>query len=121
MAGTVTATDENIGTIRQVTFDWLSDSAGNVSGTTSGEIYNGEILGVLCIPDSGGTAPTDQYDVTLIDADSRDMLFGQGANLSGTLSVAILENLGFVATSTLAPTVANAGDENGGIIVVYVR
>jgi hypothetical protein len=120
MAGTVTTTEVTHTSIKKVTFDWLSTSLGAASATTSAG-FDGELLGVLFIPDSGDTAPSDAYDVTLADEDSIDLLFGQGANLSGTASVAVLSNLGIVAKETLSLTVSNAGDANGGNVIVYVR
>jgi hypothetical protein len=119
-AGTVTATEVTYASVKKVTFDWLSTSLGVAEKTTT-NVFDGQLLGVLFIPDTGDTAPTDQYDVTLADADSRDLLFGQGANLSGTLSVAVLSSLGQVSKQKLTCAVAGAGDSNGGIVVAYVR
>lgn len=121
MAGTVTKVEETNGSITKITYDWLSDASGDVSASATTAILDGQIIGVLFEPDSGGTAPSDLYDVTLLDADSRDLLFGQGMNLPQALDVAVLENLGQITNDALSLVVDNAGNAKGGVVVVYVR
>jgi hypothetical protein len=41
-------------------------------------------LQVKFVPNGGGTAADDLYDITLVDTDSVDVLGGAGANLSAT-------------------------------------
>ena len=98
--------------------DWLSATAGSGSAITT-HAYTGQIKQVLFVPDGGGTAPDDLYDITITDG-VNDLLFGQGANLSGTLSVAILNNLGYVDGCPLTITIAGAGDANGGLIYITI-
>ena len=66
MPGTLTFVDTKLRTIRRLEFDWLSDSAGDVSGTTS-PVVSGIIERIVTIPDGGGTVPTALYDVVLND------------------------------------------------------
>lgn len=123
MAAEVTLTQETFGTIKKLKYDWLSHTDGAVtSAEGAGTVYvSGQILRVECVPDGGGTAPDDQYDITLLTDDSIDVLYGQGANLSGTLTVAIVSNLGVISNDKLSLTVANSGSANGGIVYVYIR
>jgi hypothetical protein len=82
MAGSVTTTTAQLaGGLTKYTLAWVSDASGDVSGNavTLGE---GELQQVTFIPDGGATQPENEYDVTLLDADSVDVLGGVGANLS---------------------------------------
>lgn len=81
MVGSIIISHQNHRTIRRLTFDWLSDAAGAVSGLLSPDV-SGKLMCVVFTPDGGGTQPTDLYDVTLVDEDGFDVLQGKGANLS---------------------------------------
>ena len=76
MATTVAET--NHGSAKKVVWSWVSDGSGDASLITTG-VYDGEILGLTTIPSGGGTAPTDNYDVTILDRDSHDVLLGWGS------------------------------------------
>lgn len=73
----------------------------------------------MIVPDTGGTAPDDLFDITLTDG-VNDLLFDQGLNLSNAANTAILTNLGSIASKFVTLTVSNAGDANGGIVYVYI-
>src|SRR5688572_2234141 len=73
-AGTVTVTQAtvvNTSTRRVVryTVAWVSTAGGAVSAN-SFSIGAGTLVSARFIPDSGGTQPTDLYDVTLTDSNS---------------------------------------------------
>lgn len=129
MAGTVTITDQKHKSIRRIELDWLSDASGDVSGTDT-DTVTGQILRVVFIPDSGGTQPTNLYDVVLNDADSLDVLAALGANLSNTTSTQVVPvvtngtagNMApMVVDSVLSLVVSNAGNAKGGKVILYVR
>lgn len=119
MAGTVTTTEETFGTVKKITFDWLS-SAGGAADATTTKVYSGILERVVFVPDSGGTAPDPAYDVVLNDDDSIDLLDGAGANLSATATYQV-QNAGAVSNGALTLGVTNAGDANGGLVYVYIR
>lgn len=119
MAGTVTVTEELLYNVHKITFDWLSTGAGAADGTTT-YAYTGNILKVVTVPDGGGTAPDDNYDLTLTDEDSIDVANGQLANRSQTLTQWVASSLGAVVGDKLTLNVTNAGAANGGICIVYV-
>ena len=121
MAGTITASEETFGLIKKIVYDWLSDASGDASATSTSAAFSGQILRVECVPDSSTTQPSDQYDITLTTADSIDVLYGQGANLSNSSTVAIVSNLGVIANDVLSLTVANGGNAKGGLVYVYIR
>jgi len=131
MAGTLSLSYSETRTVKKVTFDWLSDASGNVSGTHTKHL-SGEILRVVFIPDSGGTQPTDLYDVTLEDDSGMDVLAGQGANLSNASTTNVTPGVPFkdgattsvskmVVDDLLELKVSNAGNAKGGQVILYIR
>ena len=123
MAGTVTAVEIRHAPVKQVTWDWLSDGAGAADDTTDDVGgYTGKLVEVRIIPDGGGTAPDELYDVVVTDGDGYDLLNGLGGNCPATNTVVLLENvLGVVTSSQLTLGVTNSGAANGGIVIVKVR
>ena len=134
MAGTVTTAPQLHRPVRTIRWTWVSDASGDVSGTNvtdpvSGKdiLVHGTPLAVVFIPDTGGTTPADQYDVTILDADGADILRGQGADRAQTYSDTTEQLTYGDATeprtfdSILSLVVANAGNAKGGQIVMYFR
>lgn len=120
MAGTVTIVEVTHSSIKKITFDWLSSSGGAADATTT-EYFDGVFLAVSFEPDSGGTAPSDNYDVVLEDADGRDLLLAQGANLDLAINEAVVSRMLPVAKSQITLGVTNAGDAKGGVVTVWLR
>lgn len=123
MAGTVTVTENSpINGVTRIQFDWLSDASGDATKTTTNK-YSGRLIWAALDPDSGGTQPTDQYDVTVGDSDSYDILNGGGANCSNAANVykAAEDKLGIVYSDTLSLTVSNAGNAKGGKVTLFLR
>ena len=125
MAAAVVAITAYGGTVKVVRMAWTSSDAGAATGVVN---IDGEIARLDTNP--GATAPTDNYDVTLVDdITGLDILGGAGANrdTSTTESVVptLLTTLGAEAkpvhygTATL--TVANAGDTKDGDIYLFYR
>lgn len=122
MAGTVTKTEVVHRSVKKIEFDWTS-SSGGAADSTSTYPYTGLIERVVQIPDSGGTQPTNAYDVVVNDADGTDILHGLGANLAND-SVTLKsssDGLGAVVESKLTLAVTNAGDSKGGKTIIYLR
>lgn len=112
------------------TFDWVSDGSGNAT-LASSLVVSGQIHRVVFVP-SASAAPTTLYDVTLTDADSVDVLAGQGADLSEAVASSLCPGtpltdgtttsvLPTVVDSVLTLNVSNAGAAKAGKVVVYVR
>lgn len=128
MAGSVTVTTAEfvgLGLIK-TTIAWVSDAAGAVSGNAFA-IRRGWLQQVKFIPDSGGTQPTDLYDITLKFADGIDMLVGTGANLSATVPTVTAPQLNtggtapvFIDDGNIDLVVANAGASKGGTVILYI-
>lgn len=125
-AGTVavTATEVAPGVTKYV-IAWTSTAGGAVSANTF-SVRRGEILQVKFVPNSGGTQPTDLYDVTLVDTDGVDLLGSEGANLSNAASAIGVpkvdsERIFVDGTQVLDLVVANAGSAKGGSVIVWMR
>lgn len=119
--GTVTVTTADIGGgITRYTVAWTSTAGGAVSANTFA-VKKGHLIHVKFVPGSGGTQPTDLYDVTLVDADSLDVLNGGAANLSNaTPKILQADPLLLLNTATLDVVVANAGASKTGTVTIYV-
>lgn len=123
MAGTCTYTEETHGVVKLIAADWASDASGNVSGTATTGYYNGKLIYAAFDPDAGGTQPSDNYDVTVLDKNSIDVIHALGANKSNAANVEVDEydGLGAVANSQLTVTVTNAGASKGGVVYLWIR
>lgn len=125
MAGTVVTTEETFNRIQKITFDWLS-SAGGAADAVTTNYYTGEILRYVEVPDSGGTQPTNAYDVAVTDDDGVDVLAGLGADLSNAAASQFVAGslgipLGVVANAQLTLAVTGAGNAKGGQTILYIK
>lgn len=124
MAGTLAISYQEHRTVKRVELDWLSDASGDVSGTAT-KALSGKLEKVVFVPDSGGTQPSDLYDVVLNDADGLDVLQGNGANLSNSAASQVAPAIGTyflpLVDGALNLVVSNAGDSKGGKLILYLR
>lgn len=123
-AGTATLTEVSHGIVKKLIFAWTSGTGaegGTVTKATT-RPYDGKIVGISTVPSGGGTAPTDNYDILLKDADGHDVLLGAGANRDTANTEHVAEtSLGAVAGSVLTLDISNAGDAKQGTVIVYLR
>lgn len=121
-AGTMTLTETTHGSVKKIRAAWTSGTGaegGTASATTTG-VYDGKLVSL--ITDPGATAPTDDYDLTAVDADGDDVLGGAGLNRDTANTEVVAEaSLGAVAASKLTLAIANAGDAKVGVAVIYIR
>jgi hypothetical protein len=129
MAGslTVTRTDVGLG-IQRIDGAWTSDASGDVSGHAF-VVPTGMILQVKTVPD-GTTAPSDNYDLTIVDGDSVDLLGGSGADRDNAAAEIIAPLIGDATTKNQRPlvdgtgaldiVVANAGNAKKGIVSLWI-
>ena len=119
-AQTVTTTEETIGVVKKIVFDWTCSAGGAATATTT-EFYTGKIEALVTDPD-GTDVPTTLYDVTIADADGTDVLSAAGMNRSATVTEIVLSaSLGIVANDKLSLTIAAAGASKKGKIYLYIR
>jgi len=80
MAGTVSESLTcDVGPVKVTTFTCTADSSdGSYPATTVSANVKGRLLQIATNP--GATAPQDNYDITITDADAIDVLQGVGAN-----------------------------------------
>lgn len=128
MAGTVTVTRDprrapnNGKPIERISVAWTSDASGNATGSI--ENLYGFCLKLVTDPD-GSAAPTDNYDITLVDENSIDALAGAGAdrdtaNTEQVYPTASGAQVPAFLCGTHTFTVANAGNAKSGVAVFYV-
>jgi len=108
-------------------YEWTSHST---AGTVSNKLDNagGHITKIVTNPD-GTAAPTANYDITLVDADSLDVALGTLANRhTSTTEVVYPTVAGSAANNTdvrasfagkLTLTIADAGNSKKGVIAIY--
>jgi len=123
MAGSsVTFTETTVGSVKKIKAVWVSDDTdGTASGQTT-KVFSGKVELLTTVPAAAGAAPTDNYDITLLDDDSVDVLAGAGANRDTANSEQVVgSSLGMVAGSKLTLNIANAGNSKGGTVLVYIR
>jgi len=122
--GTVTREDIGAG-VTKVTIPWTSDASAGSVGEIAVELPAGTLLRLRTDPD-GDDAPTDDYDVTLLDAiGGADVLGGVGANRdTANVEIAVpVEGTYFrpwIAGGDYYPTVAAAGNSKAGVIELYI-
>ncbi len=78
MAGSVTTVHTTLGNIRKLVFTCTGDSSDGSFPNTELPKFEGRLLALETNP--GTTAPTDNYDITIEDADGHDVLEGVGAD-----------------------------------------
>ena len=107
--------------LQKIQWDWLSATGGAVDSDAEGW-YCGKIVKVSLASDSGGTAPTNAYDVTIEDGDGLDVLSGNGADVTAAATVYINDptKMLWVRSGTLTLKVTNAGDAKGGVVTLYI-
>lgn len=84
MPGTVVATQYALGAVRRVEFACAADAADATFPDTVIPKLEGRLVELITNP--GAVGPTDNYDITLEDADGADRLQGGGLNRDITLT-----------------------------------
>lgn len=113
----------------EVRINWVSDDTAGTVDLTTTESFTGFLVQARSIPGSGGVAPTALYDVVVKDEYGIDVLFGNGADRSGTVAEVIPLTYGAAETgtfyvvngSTLNLEVSNAGNsKEGSVILTFI-
>lgn len=136
MASTAAVTYQDYRSIKKCTIVWTSDAAaGTIDNTLQNDAgdniqFNGMLAGVTITPGSGGVQPDDNYVMEILNAESVDILAGQGAALdeSDTLDICPMRTstdgttagaVPFAIDGTLTLDGESAGNSNQGTIVLY--
>ena len=128
-AAALVVSQKKYGTRTRTRLEWTAATNGantmTASAPTSGsfEPLTGWVVEVETYPTSGGTAPTDLYDLIVDNENTTDILAGAGANSSSTVGESIVATNGpgiiFLETSDLTMAVTNAGNGGDGTVDVY--
>ena len=121
-AGSATISETTAFPVQKVVWTWTSGTGaegGTVTSTTTAS-FTGKLIGFSTDP--GSTAPTDNYDVEILDSGSHDALLGAGANRDTANTEHVAEaSIGAVAGSRLTLSITNAGDAKVGVVVLWIR
>jgi hypothetical protein len=110
---------------------WTASAGGAVSGA-SFQMMTGRIYQVKFVPGNGGTAPSNDYGATLLDADGVDLLAGKGTSLSSSAASVVAPVVSSVApeiindgsigspAGSVTPTISAAGNAGQGRIDLIV-
>lgn len=121
-AGTATLSETTFPTVKKIVWTWTSGTGAEGGTVTKVTVaaFDGKIIGLTTDP--GSTAPTDNYDIEILDSGSHDVLLGAGANRDTANTEYVAEtSLGAVAGSTLTLSITNAGDAKQGVVILYLR
>lgn len=115
----VTITEKTVGSVKVIKWAWKSATGGGVSSETTAT-FDGKIITLVTNP--GSAAPDPNYDVTILDEFSEDVLVGAGMNRhTSTTELVNQATLGAVAGHKLTLTITGANDEKEGIVYLYIR
>ena len=122
-AGSAQITEEIYGSVKFVSWEWTSGTGETVlADCTTTNFYNGQILFFVTVPGASVAAPSDNYDVTILDKNDVDILADAGMNRDTTSTESILAaSLGTVANSHLELNFAGAGSSNTGVVYLWLR
>lgn len=120
--------DSNARTMK-LTVDWTSDGSGNVSEAISVANMKHLIGKNLAhfITDPGSPAPTDNYDLTLLDVYGVDVLGGEGVDrdtVNSEQGIPAIKSGIYgdrIIDTALTFTIAGAGDSAQGTVILYFR
>ena len=125
MAAEVTLSEERIGVIKKITWQWTAHTDGIVAAATANAettyAYNGEIVRLVTVPHTN--APDDNYTVIVYDEDDVDVLMGAATGNRDTANTeqVAASSLGVVANDKLTLYVSGAGSGNQGTVHLYIR
>ena len=121
-AGSAQIIEETHGSVKLVRWAWTSGTGETVlADCTTTAFYTGDLLFFVTVPD-GSAAPSDNYDVTILDKNDVDVLADSGMNRDTASTESVLAgSLGTVANSELELNIAGAGSSNAGVVYLWIR
>lgn len=122
-AGSAQITEEIFDTVKLIKWAWTSGTGQTVvADCTTTSFYSGELLFFVTIPGGGGDAPSDNYDVTILDKNDVDVLADAGFNRDTASTESVLAgSLGACANTQLELNIADAGSANTGVCYLWIR
>jgi len=122
-AGSAQITEDYFSSVKLVKWEWTSGTGETVvADCTTTEYYTGDVLFFVTVPGASVAAPSDNYDVTILDKNDVDILADAGMNRDTASTESILAaSLGTVANSQLELNIAGAGSSNTGVVYLWLR
>ncbi len=122
-AGSAQITEEVFNSVKLIKWAWTSGTGQTVlADNTTESFYTGKLLFMTSIPGAGGDAPTDNYDITILDKNGADVCSDAGMNRDAASTESVLAaSLGAVANSQLSLNIAAAGSSNTGVCLLWIR
>ncbi len=125
---TMTNPEYRFGFPNKITINCTTATGGTVSQEICAKFretypsYPEQLQGFITrvVTNPGATAPTDDYDLTLLDEDGVDVLDSLGLNRDTATSEQLLPAVPIWIDGTLTVTLATAGDEKVTKIVIYM-
>ena len=111
------------GAMKVATLTWTTAAGGTFTPTAMSKSINGYVIMVETDPD-GTAAPTDDYDLTLLNSGSADIMGGALADrdTANTELTMPLLNGGYSGVAVQGPltlTVSNAGNSKIGVVKIF--
>lgn len=126
MAGSMIVSKGNPGgKVQKIVCDWIGDATNGSVPATVIKTFAGVVLRV--VTDPGTTAPTTLYDITLTDVNGLDVLNGNGADRSATVTEQCFPTVATVpvecpVVGALTLTITNNIVVSAtGSVIVYIR
>ena len=130
MAQSVTITEINdpghnpeLNGIQKIIWKWDTMDSGEIKPSLNKTThkYSGECVRLITVP--GSPAPSDKYDVIILDEDGYDILGGGGTDRSNTNTETVhATNLGACVHTTLSLKVIDPGElQSKGTTILYIR
>lgn len=118
--GTTLTTEQMGGSVKRVSFAWTSDGSGVVLSDLTTKTFDGQVLMLVTDPD-GSAAPTDNYDVAVLDESGDDILAVAGLNRDTANTETVVAALGAVAESRIQLSITAAGVSKEGVATLWIR
>lgn len=120
-AGSLTASVAPAPGTAKHTIRWTSDAAGSVSGPTF-TLTTGDIVRIELEPGTGGSQPSDDYDVEIRNEGGSDILQGQGADLSNAAAAPPIlgPDMRVTTAEAFGLVVSNAGNVKSGVVKIWI-
>ena len=115
--GTVTFTEYALGPVKRIKCVWVSTAGGAASDATA-NAYSGIIVSATTVPSV--TAPTDDYDIVILDEDLADVMQGALANRDTANTEVAAPTVKQSVRGKLTFTVSAAGASKGGTIYLDI-
>lgn len=121
-AGSATVTESTCYPVKKIQWTWTAGT-GAAEGTctkATTESYYGQVIALVTDPD-GTDAPSDNYTITITDADSYDVMqAATTANRSTSSTQSTVPTATSVAFGTLTLNVSSAGSGKKGVATLYI-